>query len=386
MRKSSVKIIFAAVLVLISMIFSVVTVSASNEIVAMEMSGHVTWMLFKNGSMIINGSGILEGVANYYEGGAKNSPWYLHKDIIKNIIIGDNVSGIGKYAFCECKNLETVLLPARESFIIENAAFEKCYSLKAVYRNGTMPILGAIDLTNVHELSSWSFADCYLIRNVIVSSQTTSIGKSVFDNCIELKNIYGVPGSYAERFASENGYKFYDSTQFSPASIVLDLPSVVPVETSAKPVTTTKAPETTTRAPETTPKAPETTTRAPETTTKTPETTPKSPESTIPIETEPQEPVTIAPPESEDKPTGGGVIFVPDDPDSEENRGKGDYVIYKPDDEEEKEEEKESDDEETGELDLTSFIIPLAIFAVALLVVIIVVIVVLAKSKRRNNQ
>ena len=215
------------------------------------------------GTLTVKGAGAIDDIISYYGGGSKRSPWFEIKMQIKHVIIESGITYIGKYSFTECENLETVQIPAREDFLIGNAAFEKCYNLKSIYREGTQPVLGTLDLANVKELPAWTFAYNYLIANVVINSEVTKIGSSTFEECANIQNIYGTPGSYAETYATENGYAFNDVASAKPQPIECTPPettveggeeTTAPVTT--EPVTTapvtTVAPETT-AAPETTP-------------------------------------------------------------------------------------------------------------------------------------
>ena len=92
------------------------------------------------GVLTIGGVGVVDDIVNYYGGGSKNQPWFSIKQQIKHVVIGENITVLGKYAFCQCENLETVQLPDREDFSILNGAFEKCPKLNAVYISGTAPL------------------------------------------------------------------------------------------------------------------------------------------------------------------------------------------------------------------------------------------------------
>ena len=194
------------------------------------------------GTLTIYGSGAMKDIVNYYGGGSKTSPWFDIKKQIKHVVISEHITAIGKYNFTQCANLETVQLPNSESFIIENAAFEKCTNLKSIYRTGTEPIVGTFDLSNVHEINAWTFAYDYLVANVIVSDQVTEIGTSVFEENTNLANIYGVPGSYAEIYATENGFTFFDISSNVPQPIECELPESSEVETTTATPESTSAP------------------------------------------------------------------------------------------------------------------------------------------------
>ncbi len=196
------------------------------------------------GTLTIHGAGKIDDITNYYGGGSKNQPWVSIKTQVKHVIITDQITSIGKYAFCELVNLETVEIPASESFEILNAAFEKCHSLKSVYRRGTEPVEGTADIRNVHNLNSWTFAYDWLIANVIVSPQVKKIGSSVFEENVNLANIYGTPGSYAETYASEGGMNFYDISSSNPQPITCTPPETTVAEEDTKNPQSSKEPET----------------------------------------------------------------------------------------------------------------------------------------------
>ncbi|MGM9972298.1 MAG: leucine-rich repeat protein, partial [Anaeroplasmataceae bacterium] len=76
---------------------------------------------------------------------------------IEEIVIGEEVTSIGKYAFYNCSNLTSVIIPSSVT-IIDNCAFYGCSSLTSV-----------------------TFAE---------GSQLTSIGSSAFYNCTNLTTVY----------------------------------------------------------------------------------------------------------------------------------------------------------------------------------------------------
>lgn len=168
------------------------------------------------GILTILGSGDIYDIVNYYGGGSKQQPWFKYKNDVKKIIIGPKITYIGKYAFCQCKNLEEVELPSSE-IVIGAGAFEKCYNLRSVYVSGSEPILGCFDLRTVALLESWTFAYNYLLVNPIISDKVTEIGSSTFEDCMNISSVYSTVGSYAETYASENGYTFADISAEQPA-------------------------------------------------------------------------------------------------------------------------------------------------------------------------
>ncbi|MBQ8207619.1 MAG: leucine-rich repeat protein [Clostridia bacterium] len=179
----------------------------------------------ETGTLTVFGSGEVYDIANYYGGGSKTAPWFSIKNDIKKIVFGSEITIIGKYAFCQCKNLEYVELPD-SPIAISSAAFEKCYNLRAVYTTGNEPVIGTFDLRNVSVLESWSFAYTYLLANPIISPEVTEIGSSTFENCMNITNIYGTPGSYAETYAAEKGKTFVDIASGMPENAICTPPAM----------------------------------------------------------------------------------------------------------------------------------------------------------------
>ncbi len=214
----------------------------------------------ETGTLYVLGKGPIGDTANYWGGGSKNQYWFDVKKQIKHVVIGDNITSIGKYAFTECENLETVQLPAMDGFTILNAAFEDCYNLKSVYIKGNEPVEGTADISILNEVESYMFADCFLIANVVINENVSKIGVSVFENCVNLQNVYGVSGSYAEEFASKNDLSFFDTATNTPQPIKCEPPAqttppettepVAPETTDVPATSDTTAPDT---APDTTP-------------------------------------------------------------------------------------------------------------------------------------
>ena len=74
------------------------------EIVSSGNCGNnVTWTLDEAGTLTISGTG---DMGNY-----SSAPWYTLNDSIKSVIIHDNVTSIGSYAFHDCSNLTSITIP-----------------------------------------------------------------------------------------------------------------------------------------------------------------------------------------------------------------------------------------------------------------------------------
>ena len=114
---------FVSLLLAISMIFSLMPVSAVTAFAESENGGEVTtvdsgycgadnggenlkWTLDNNGVLTISGSGAMK---DYPRDENQRPDWYLnHKDSIRSVVLDNKITHIGDYAFDKCTNIESV--------------------------------------------------------------------------------------------------------------------------------------------------------------------------------------------------------------------------------------------------------------------------------------
>ncbi len=100
----------------------------------------VTWSL-SDGVLTISKTGAGTGKMTLYE--AKSDiPWNSSASTITSVTIGDGVTYIGYYAFCDCTNLTTVTIPSSMTGI-GNYAFQGCTGLETVTVEAASASLGA---------------------------------------------------------------------------------------------------------------------------------------------------------------------------------------------------------------------------------------------------
>ena len=92
------------------------------------------WRLDENGRLTIDGGGEIADYSLKTEDGAEtvNSPWFEFRTSILSVDIGKKITGIGNYAFADCRNLMSVTIP-RAASRIGTGAFRNCESLADVY-------------------------------------------------------------------------------------------------------------------------------------------------------------------------------------------------------------------------------------------------------------
>ena len=142
----------------------------SSEVVGSGTSSNINWNLNGNGVLTITGTGKMP---NY---GSSDPPWYKYKEVIRRVIVGEGITSIGNYAFCQYYNISKVTISSTVTSV-GYAAFACCTSLIDV----TIP-------KTVTTIRDYSFQDCILLESVVIEANSkkgfeTVIGHSAFNGC-----------------------------------------------------------------------------------------------------------------------------------------------------------------------------------------------------------
>ncbi|MBR2969408.1 MAG: leucine-rich repeat domain-containing protein, partial [Clostridia bacterium] len=97
---------------------------------------------------------------------------------ITSVSVPQSVSYIGKYAFCDCSKLETIVLPDKLECDIGDKTFYNCYNLTSV----TIP-------NGVTSIGDYAFYWCSGLTSVTIPDSVTSIGDQAFYNCYNLTSV-----------------------------------------------------------------------------------------------------------------------------------------------------------------------------------------------------
>ena len=169
MRK---KILLAFILIIISIIaFGVVSVSAKT-VASGPCGNNVTWSLDDEGTLTIKGTG---NMANFTS--SKYVSWNSNIRNIKKVIIENNVTNIGSYAFYDAQNLTSITIPDSVTNIGE-FSFYGCNSLTSIQ----LP-------KSITSISDLTFAFCLNLEKVAISDGVTNIGYGAFQGCSNLSDI-----------------------------------------------------------------------------------------------------------------------------------------------------------------------------------------------------
>ncbi len=103
---------------------------------------------------------------------------------LKEIVLRDAVTGLGKKAFSSCYNLETVLMGNSRISVIPEYAFAWC---------GMLTEVECSDLTE--RIEDCAFTDCNSLRSFTVKNLVNYIGMGAFNYCYRLWEVYDLSPS-----------------------------------------------------------------------------------------------------------------------------------------------------------------------------------------------
>lgn len=173
----------------------------------------ISWILYKNGLLSIEGTG---DMPDY-----KDSPWnkksvnevsvshgitsignsaFYGCIILSNVTLPDSITSIGSYAFHGCESLTNIEIPNNVTSIGE-WAFAYCNSLTSITIPDSVTIIedylfsDCSNLTNIDlpesikGIGEYTFSSCTNLKNITIPDSVTTIGDSSFSNCLNLANI-----------------------------------------------------------------------------------------------------------------------------------------------------------------------------------------------------
>lgn len=138
------------------------------------------WLLnTETGLLTVSGSGEMYDFSENSEDSINSTaPWNDFSNSIKKVVTGEAITGIGDYAFYNCRNLESILLGSQITDIGEFAFF-KCANLSQVTLDDALESIG-----------SYAFAYCKKIDTLIIPSAVKTIDDCAFYNCSGLKTLF----------------------------------------------------------------------------------------------------------------------------------------------------------------------------------------------------
>ena len=128
---------------------------------------------------------------------------YLNGSEVKNLIIPNSVTTIGKYAFYTCHGLTSVTIPNSVT-TIGNYAFYNCSGLTSV----TIP-------DSVSSIGEYAFYQCHGLTSVTIGNSVKRIGNYAFYYCSSLTGNLNIPNSVT----TIGNYAFYNCSGLTSVTI-----------------------------------------------------------------------------------------------------------------------------------------------------------------------
>jgi len=140
----------------------------------------LTWVLYEDGHLVVEGSGEMRG-----------SAWYSLRESIRSVSLPEGLTSIGDYAFYECKNMVSDLEIPDSVTTIGYGAFYKCGCSGIL----TLP-------KKLTTIGDFAFSEVRFDGNLTIPDGVVSIGKSAFSKTgftgtLELPDSVTTIGDYA---------------------------------------------------------------------------------------------------------------------------------------------------------------------------------------------
>ena len=151
---------------------------------------------------------------------------------LKNLVIGNSVTTIGKFAFTSCTGLQKVTI-GNSVTAIGGGAFKGCSGLKTVTIGNSVTTIGERAFTScsgltevtipnsVTTIGDSAFEGCTGLKTVTIGNSVTTIGERAFYSCTGLTEIT-IPNSVT----SIGDYAFADCTGLTEVSIPNSVTSI----------------------------------------------------------------------------------------------------------------------------------------------------------------
>lgn len=128
----------------------------------------VTWTLCDS-VLTISGTGAMKDCSL-----STDAPWYSYRQSVKTIVIGDDITTIGNYAFYECENATSVTIGSHVTSI-GKSAFRYCKALTSIILPNGVTTIG-----------NNAFSFCTDLSSITIPNGVTTIGEYAFRACQNL--------------------------------------------------------------------------------------------------------------------------------------------------------------------------------------------------------
>ena len=163
---------FLAIILAILMVISIIPITSNAATYSGACGDDLTW-IYDSSTYTLT----ISGTGEMYDYKYNNRPWESYKTKIKNVVVSDDITKIGAYAFYSFSKVESIAIPESIS-TIGKCAFNGCEKLTSI----TIP-------NSVTIIEERTFAYCESLTSITIPKGVTSISEDAFDRCENLTDI-----------------------------------------------------------------------------------------------------------------------------------------------------------------------------------------------------
>ncbi len=138
-----------------------------------KVNDKIMWSLYETGMLIVEGTGAIPDYSD-----EKTAPWKDYSDQILYVVIADDITTIGSYAFSLCDKVVSVKIGEGVSNI-GKCAFYNCSSLSSAEISD-----------NVSVVDEFAFYYCVSLTSITIGKGVTSIKDGAFWRCSSLEEVF----------------------------------------------------------------------------------------------------------------------------------------------------------------------------------------------------
>ncbi len=182
------------------------------EIASGTCGENITWSLDSVGVLTLSGSGAMADFET------RTAPWQEYKNMIKKVVIGKDITYVGKFAFMQCRNLSAVVF--EEGSVLETigwGAFGYCSSLTeitipasvktldkyAFYYSGLKTVEFA-ENSELGAINAYAFWNVASLESFFVPDKVLYIGENAFLGNKTTATFYVAEGTYSYDYFKSN--------------------------------------------------------------------------------------------------------------------------------------------------------------------------------------
>ena len=155
--------------------------SSAEVIDSGDCGEHVWYQFYSFGTLFIEGSGDM-----YDYSGLVRAPWYEYRDDITKIVIGDDITYLGQWAFVNCKHVTDLSIPITVNSVSSDmyCAFAGCYNIERIDFTWGKDGVG-YDYSAYPGYDSWYqntpwYQSRGVLKDVLIADRVKTIGSDAF--------------------------------------------------------------------------------------------------------------------------------------------------------------------------------------------------------------